>query len=370
MNTDIAKVGPGLRVLALVTDAWGAGGGIAQFNRDWVDAACAAGATVDVLAFGEAQADASAMPAGARLLGARLGRGAFAWRARRAAASRPDLVFCGHLHLAPVAALAAQRARCPWWLQLHGIEAWPRPGRLRRAAAARADLLVAVSRCTRQRALAWWDGDPWRARVLPNTVEPMFKPGPRDAALAARLGIDGAPVLLTVGRLAAGEAYKGHDRILRALPALLARQPTLQYVVAGDGDDRPRLEALARELGVADCVRFVGAVPRADLPALYRLADAFAMPSTGEGFGIAFLEAMASGVPALGLAGDGSVDALGDGDLGLVVSENALADGLVRLMAGEAPRGAVLADAVRARFGRAAHAARVRVLLHEALQAA
>jgi phosphatidylinositol alpha-1,6-mannosyltransferase len=114
----------------------------------------------------------------------------------------------------------------------------------------------------------------------------------------------------------------------------------------------------------------VGAVPRADLPALYRLADAFAMPSTGEGFGIAFLEAMASGVPALGLAGDGSVDALGDGDLGLVVSENALADGLVRLMAGDAPRGAVLADAVRARFGRAAHAARVRVLLHEALQAA
>ena len=359
-----------LRVLALVTDAWGAGGGIAQFNRDWIDAACAAGATVDVLAYGEARPDGAAMPPGARLLGARLGRAAFALHARRAAASRPGLVFCGHLHLAPVALLAARLARCPWWLQLHGIEAWARPGPLRRAAAAGADLLVAVSRCTRGRALAWWDGEPWRARVLPNTVDPMFAPGARDAALAARLGIDGSPVLLSVGRLAASEAYKGHDRILRALPALRSRWPGLQYVVAGDGDDRPRLAALAREVGVDARVRFLGAVAHADLPALYRLADAFAMPSTGEGFGIAFLEAMASGVPALGLAGDGSADALADGDLGLVVAESALVDGLARLLAGDAPRGAALADAVRARFGRAAHAARVRVLLDEALQAA
>lgn len=360
----------GLPILALVTDAWGAGGGIAQFNRDWIDAACAAGAAVDVLAYGEARADAGPLPAGARLLGARLGRAAFTVAAWRAAAARPALVFCGHLHLAPVAALAARRAVAPWWLQLHGIEAWPRPDRLRHAAAARAGLVVAVSRCTRGRALAWWDGDPWRARVLPNTVDPIFAPGARDAALAARLGLDAGPVLLTVGRLAAGEAYKGHDRILRALPTLVARWPGLRYAIAGDGDDRPRLEALARQLGVAARVRFLGAVAHADLPALYRLADAFAMPSTGEGFGIAFLEAMASGVPALGLAGDGSADALGDGGLGLVVPEASLADGLARLLEGAAPQGAVLADAVQARFGRAAHAARVRILLDEALRAA
>lgn len=341
----------GPRILALLTDAWGAGGGIAQFNRDWIAAACAAGATVDVLARGAADVAAGPPPSGARVIGARLGRLAFTRRAFSAARAQPDLVFCGHLHLAPVAAWVARRAGCPWWLQLHGIEAWARPGTLRRTAAARADLLVAVSRCTRHRALAWWDGEPWRARVLPNTVDPLFAPGPRDAALASRLGIDDGPVLLTVGRLAASEAYKGHDRVLRALPALAARFPGLRYVIAGDGDDRPRLERLARELGVDERVRFTGVVAHADLPGLYRLADAFAMPSTGEGFGIAFLEAMACGVPALGLAGDGSVDALGDGELGLVVEENALAAELARLVSGVSPVGHALAAAVHERFG-------------------
>jgi phosphatidylinositol alpha-1,6-mannosyltransferase len=351
------------RILAMLTDAWGAGGGIAQFNRDWVDAVCAAGAKVDVLAYGMAEQAAGPQQPGVGVIGARLGRLAFARRALDAASARPDLVFCGHLHLAPVAAWVARRAGCRWWLQLHGIEAWHRPGRLRRAAAGRADLLVAVSRCTRARALAWWDGEPWRARVLPNTVDAAFAPGPRDAALAARLGIDGGPVLLTVGRLAAAEAYKGHDRVLRALPSLLARWPGLQYVVAGDGDDRPRLEAVARELGVDGRVRLAGAVPRAELPGLYRLADAFAMPSTGEGFGIAFLEAMACGVPALGLEGDGSVDALGDGEFGLVVSQPELEAGLVRLLEGAAPQGPSLAGAVQRRFGGAMFQRQVAALL-------
>lgn len=360
----------GPRVLALLTDAWGAGGGIAQFNRDWVAAACAAGAEVEVLAYGEAHADDASVPERARVIGATSGRAPFALQAYRAAAGRPDLVFCGHLHLAPVAALAARTAACPWWLQLHGIEAWSAPGRLRRMAAARADLLVAVSRHTRRAALGWWDGEPWRARVLPNTVATRFAPGPRDAALAARLGLDGAPVLLTVGRLAASEAYKGHDRILRALPALRSQWPSLRYLVVGDGDDRPRLQALAQALDVATSVRFVGAVPPAELPALYRLADAFAMPSTGEGFGIAFLEAMACGVPALGLAGDGSADALGDGELGSLVVPDELADGLARMLRGGSSRGDELAARVRARFGQPVFARGVSQLLQQVLEAA
>jgi phosphatidylinositol alpha-1,6-mannosyltransferase len=356
-------VSGGLRVLALVTDAWGAGGGIAQFNRDWIAAACAAGARVDVLAHGVADPQAEPLPPGARVIGARLRRLGFVRHALRAARQRPDLLFCGHLHFAPVAAWVARSAGCRWWLQLHGVEAWPRPGRLRRAAAARADLLVSVSRFTRRAALGWWDGDPWRARVLPNTVDPAFTPGPRDAALGARLGIDGSPVLLTVGRLAASEAYKGHDRILRAMPTLLARWPRLQYVVAGDGDDRPRLARLAHDAGVADRVRFVGAVDRADLPALYRLADAFAMPSTGEGFGIAFLEAMACGVPALGLDGDGSVDALGDGELGEMVGETRIVEGLVRLLEVAQARDGTLGQRVDSRFGRSMFKQRVCTML-------
>jgi phosphatidylinositol alpha-1,6-mannosyltransferase len=139
------------------------------------------------------------------------------------------------------------------------------------------------------------------------------------------------------------------------LPHLLARGHDVVYRVAGEGDDRPRLEALARECGVAGRVRFLGAVPRPALPALYRAADLFVLPSRGEGFGIVFLEAMACGTPALGLAEGGAVDPLAG--LGRAVPSEALAESiaaeLARTAAGrdEAERRA-LAGRVRARFGR------------------
>src|SRR5262249_38146012 len=81
----------------------------------------------------------------------------------------------------------------------------------------------------------------------------------------------------------------------------------------------PRLEQLARESGIADCVVFAGQVPDAELPDYFALADVFAMPSTGEGFGIVFLEAAASGLPVIGGNRDGSVDALAEGRIGRLV---------------------------------------------------
>jgi glycosyltransferase involved in cell wall biosynthesis len=73
-----------------------------------------------------------------------------------------------------------------------------------------------------------------------------------------------------------------------------------EYVVVGDGDDRARLQNLAKERDLTERVRFVGAQPQGVLADVYRMADLCVMPSTGEGFGIAFLEAMACGTPALG----------------------------------------------------------------------
>jgi phosphatidylinositol alpha-1,6-mannosyltransferase len=76
------------------------------------------------------------------------------------------------------------------------------------------------------------------------------------------------------------------------------------------------------------------------------------MPSTGEGFGVAFLEAMASGTPALGLDIAGSCDALGEGELGSVAAENEISEVIARLLDGAVPDRVTLAAAVRARFGR------------------
>jgi phosphatidylinositol alpha-1,6-mannosyltransferase len=179
----------------------------------------------------------------------------------------------------------------------------------------------------------------------------------------AAWGLQGRTVLLSVGRMDTRERYKGHDRVIMALPQLLAAGHDVVYIVLGDGDDLERLLALAAANGVAERVRCMGAVGRETLIEAYRMADIFVMPSTGEGFGIAFLEAMASGTPAIGLDVAGARDALGEGELGTAVAESELADALGRALERPRPDGAALAAAVRRSFGRERFAAGARLAL-------
>jgi len=150
----------------------------------------------------------------------------------------------------------------------------------------------------------------------------------------------------------ARERYKGQDRVIAVIPDLVAKGHDICYVVVGEGDDRSRLQALARNAGVSDRVRFLGAQELPSLIETYRAADLFVMPSTGEGFGVSFLEAMASGTTAIGLDVAGARDALADGELGTVVAETELSATIARLLSRPKPDPLRLADAVRARFGR------------------
>lgn len=295
-------------LLALVTGAWGDRGGIAQYNRDFLGALAAA-ISVRIVPR-HVPEEVTGVPPGAKQARARAGRWRYAIAAvRDAIRQRPDVVFCGHLYMAPLAALIARLCRVRLIVQTHGIEAWPRPSRWVRWATEAADLVLAVSRHTRAQVLTWASVEPERVVVLPNTVSERFTPGDR-AAARRRFGLRDERVLLTVGRIAGSERYKGHDRVIEALRALVAAGHDVLYLIVGDGDDRPRLEALARAHGVTDRVRFLGSVPDEALPDLYRAADAFVMPSTGEGFGIAYVEAMACGTPAVGFGSKGDADAL------------------------------------------------------------
>lgn len=313
-----------IRILALVTDAYGAGGGIAQYNRDLFRALdrCSDAVGEVVVLTRNCFAPLDDMPVNVRQLPARPSRVGFAIGAIITALRRGpfDVVFCGHLYMAPLAAIVARLVGASLWLQVHGIEAWQRPSRLQRWSAERAQLVTAVSRHTRRLYLSWANCSPETVKVLPNTVDERFSPGPKPQKLLDRYQLHGRKVLLTVSRLAASERYKGHDRVIRAVAELRDVHPDLVYVVAGDGDDRPRLEQFARDLGLADQVRFIGYVSDAELPDLYRAADVFVMPSTGEGFGIVFLQALASGIPAIGGDSDGSRDPLRDGADGCLTS--------------------------------------------------
>ncbi len=318
MSTRAAQ-GEGLRVLALVSDGFGAHGGIAAYNRELLtalDAAPGIGAVHVLARHGPAPA-----PGRIHQERPRPGRVAFAAAALARGVQAPwDWVFCGHLHMAALARVVAAAAGARLWLQLHGLEAWRPPGPTGRAAAHAAALVTAVSRVTRERFLSWCHVHPSRVRVLSNTYDPTLAALPPDPGLRDDLAPGGAPVLLTVSRLDPRERYKGHEQVMRALPLLRGRSGReARYVIAGVGDDRPRLEACARELGVAHRVRFTGALDRARLAALYQAADVFVMPSTGEGFGIVYLEAAACGLPVVAGDRDGARDALRDGLVGRLV---------------------------------------------------
>jgi len=156
--------------------------------------------------------------------------------------------------------------------------------------------------------------------------------------------------------------------VIAAIPDLVRWGHDVVYVIIGRGDDRARLENLARQTAVAERVRFLGAVGPQRLAEAYRMADLFVMPSTGEGFGIAFLEAMASGTPALGLSATGARDALADGELGTVVSEDDLSDAIARLLAMPSPASDALSRAARARFGREAFRAQLGMVFDRLFQ--
>ena len=345
--------------LVLATEAYGGRGGIAQYNRDFLSALAASDQTSSIAVLVRAAPDPAEPQVGIRQLAPRPRKWAYALEALTSAMSRPvDVVFCGHLHMAVLAAAIARVKNAKLVIQLHGIEAWQCPSRLQRAALESADLVLAVSRHTRSRVLTWSAVAPERVLVLPNTVAEAFIPGD-GSALRAELRLERRRVLLTVGRLDARERYKGHDRIIAAIPALVAQGHDVAYVIIGEGEDRARLGALAREAGIAERVLFLGAVSPDRLAACYRMADLYVMPSTGEGFGIAFLEAMASGTPALGLDVAGARDALGEGELGTLVAEDELVASIARLLAEPRREPSALSESIRRRFGRDAFRARL-----------
>jgi phosphatidylinositol alpha-1,6-mannosyltransferase len=208
-----------------------------------------------------------------------------------------------------------------------------------------ADRVVTISQYTKEK-LVELKVDPSNVEIVyPGVDSAMFRPDPAmRRRIRARHGIaDYQRVLLTVARLTPGEGAtlrKGHDKVIEALPEIVARVPDVVYLIVGTGPAEGQLRARSQERGVADQVIFAGYVPDEDLPAYYNAADVFIMPNREEGinvegFGIVFLEANACGKPVIGGRSGGTVDAIADGESGYLVDPydpSDIAESAIRLL--------------------------------------
>jgi phosphatidylinositol alpha-1,6-mannosyltransferase len=242
---------------------------------------------------------------------------------------RPRAVLSAHIVASPGAALIGRSLGIPVVQYFHGKEVGGRP-RLAAFAARHADASIAVSGYTRD--LITSAGGP-SERI--HVIHPGVDLPQRRAQRADR------PTVLTISRIE--DRYKGHDVMVRAMSLIASRVPGAQWVVIGDGPLRPVVAELARSTGLNDgAIRFLGAVSDAERDAWLDRAHAFAMLSrqpaggfAGEGFGIVYLEANAHGCPVVAGGVGGAVDAVIDGETGLLVDPDdhvAVANAIITLL--------------------------------------
>jgi len=253
---------------------------------------------------------------------------------------RPRVVLAMHPHLAPPAALARSvSSDARMMVMSHGVEVWTRLPAVRHRSLLRADMVLAPSRYTAEKLQTVQGVASDKIRVSPWPLNPMIMAlATQPSALAIPLSWPsdpGARVVLTVGRWAASERYKGVDELIRAVAQLSNAFPDLHLVAVGGGDDLPRLRKEAADAGLHGHAHFLEGLSREEIAACYSSAEIFALPSAGEGFGLVFLEAMAFGRPVIGAAFGGTLDVIEDGVNGLLVSPHdakSLANTLARLL--------------------------------------
>jgi phosphatidyl-myo-inositol dimannoside synthase len=314
-----------MKILYLATDAFGGHGGIAQYNRDMIEAMCRDSGVRRVVAVARtAQYPVGELPAKLDYrTGNQFRRLRFVADAFRTAFTHSDttLLYCAHLNLAPLVWLLAKLLGRPWVLAIYGIDAWEgRESRRRRFFALRADLVLSISQITLDRFRSWCPVPEARTIVVPNAVHlEKFGTGPKNKILIERYGLIGRRIIMSLGRLESYERFKGFDAMMEALPLLIRDMPDLRYLIAGSGADLERLKTKAATLGLAQHVVFTGAVDESEKADHYRLADAFVLASKGEGFGFVLLEAMACGIPVIASSKDGGREAVRAGMLGRLV---------------------------------------------------
>lgn len=336
-----------MKIVALLTDVFGAVGGIQTFNRSLAKALDEIAQDrewkVSLLVLNDRRegVEAHSYFNGYRTRYRPFGhdKRRFAFAAFRESLDA-DVVVVGHVNFTPLALGLPSLRGLKVLLVVYGVEVWRRLPLLQLLGVRRASRILSISGHTRTMMESHNRLDGARFDIVPPSLDPISD---TEIKLRSReeLALPLGHMILSVARLKADERYKGIDRVIEALPAVLEVVPDAFYVVVGDGTDRDRLERLARDMEVGDKVIFAGRVDDGLLASFYDGCDVFVLPSWGEGFGIVFLEAMYFSKACVGARAGAIPEVIAEGETGLLIdpkNTDSLADSIIRMLEDESLR--------------------------------
>lgn len=199
----------------------------------------------------------------------------------------------------------------PWMAWIHGIEVWEDAVPRRPRGVRQADVLLANSEYTKQRANRVWGGFE-QARVCWLATEDDEPPGTQPQG-------SGPPRVLILGRIDTLR-YKGHDELISIWPRVCAAVPDAELLIVGRGPGSGRIAELAARSPAAARIKCAGFIPEREMAAVWSGTSVFAMPSRGEGFGLVYVEAMRQGLPVIASTEDAAQEINQHGATGYNVS--------------------------------------------------
>lgn len=300
-------------------------GGIEQFNKNFLKAMHAFDSDAVTVSLHDTKADERYFPAESfkGYGGSKIGFLLFLFLH----AKQYNKVYIGHINLALAGYILKKRnPSLQLVLVAHGIEVWNKQKGLAAWLLKQAEAVFAVSNFTKK---AMCSNNAClseeKIKILPNALDPFFSfPSnfTKPAYLKEKYRLQPTDkIILTIARLSSEEQYKGYDLVIRSLKKIITKDSTVKYLLAGKADETEaaRIRKLIQTEGLSDRVILPGFIPNAELVDHYLLADVFVLPSMGEGFGIVLIEALACGRKVIAGNKDGSIDAIRNGELGILI---------------------------------------------------
>ena len=244
-----------------------------------------------------------------------------------------DVVIISHINMALVGrAIKTINPKCKIWVVAHGIEIWTDLSANKKWLLKNCDKVICVSNFTKQQVINKHNIDAAKCEVLNNALDPFMNlpvAFTKPSYLLKRYNLTpNTPLLFTLTRLNAAEQYKGYEQVIKIIGNLKQTFPAIKYIIAGkcDAAEEIRIKKIISTYKVEEQVLLTGFVEESELVDHFLMADLFVLPSSNEGFGIVFIEALACGLPVVCGNVDGSIDAIKNGLLGRAINPNNLAE--------------------------------------------